>query len=137
MPKLVRRHLEVQAIYRMTIMTSLFTKNRCYCLGDALSIDVAHIGTFLCGTSDDVLPYSLELRVGQRAIVAIGNNVVRSGLAPGFTKAFSEIVGDRNIPMSCFRFQLCTNHRAIVFREPRPANGDVWHVTIKVNAVPL
>lgn len=42
MTQLVRRHLEVQAIYHMTIMTSLLTEDWRHRLDDALSIDVAH-----------------------------------------------------------------------------------------------
>ena len=60
----------------MTVMTSLFSKNRLDRLGNPLSIDIAYIGTFLGGTSDNVLPYPFELRLGQRFIIAVGNHIV-------------------------------------------------------------
>lgn len=55
-----------------TVVSGLFSENRSDRLGDLLSVDVAYIGALLGGASDNVLPHSFELRVGQRTALAVG-----------------------------------------------------------------
>ena len=63
MPELMWCHLKIQTVHNLAVMARLLSKYRTDRFGDPLPIDISHISAFFRGTSNNVLPHSLELGV--------------------------------------------------------------------------
>ena len=65
----MRSHLKVQTVNRISIVCCLLPQNRLHRMLYPLSIFIALIAALLGGTGYDILPQSLELRIGQRVSI--------------------------------------------------------------------
>ena len=80
-------------------MGGFLAQYRLYSMLYTHTIFVSVIGSFFGGSGDDVLPEPLELRVGQRFAVPVGNYIFRSGGGLRFTQAIYQTNRQGNIPL--------------------------------------
>ena len=71
----MRRHLKIKAIFHSAIMRCYLTQDWADSVPDFLPIYISDIGSFFCGACNDILPHTLELRIGQRLPFTIGNHI--------------------------------------------------------------
>lgn len=56
MPKLVRRHMKVQAIDCFSIIYGCFPKDRLHRMLNLLTVYIPYISTLFCGSCHNILP---------------------------------------------------------------------------------
>jgi len=120
-PKLMRSNLEINTVHNVTIVSRLLSKNRLYRMPYSLTVDIAHIVAFLCGTNRHILPQSFELSIRQRPAFPIGYYIIRFGILLGFLQARCQLRGKRNISFGRISFEIRQNDRTVILRVPCPA----------------
>ena len=75
MTQLMGRYLKVQTVYNFSVVDRFLTQYRLHCMGDFLSVHIRVVGALFRGAGDDILPDMLELRIGQRIAITVGNNI--------------------------------------------------------------
>ena len=71
MPQLMGCYLEVQAVDHFSVMSGLFSQDRCNSMLYSFSIFIPIIAPLLDRPRNNILPKSLKLRVGQRFAIPV------------------------------------------------------------------
>ena len=73
--ELVRRYLEVEAVYDFRMVFVGAARRWCDRVFDALPIYIFIVGSFLCRSDDHILPYSPKLRTSEGLAFAVRNYI--------------------------------------------------------------
>ena len=71
MPQLMGCYLNVQAVNHFSVMSGLFSQDRCDSMLYSFSIFIPIIAPFLDRSRNNILPQSLKLRIGQRFAIPV------------------------------------------------------------------
>ena len=132
MPQLMGCYLKVQAVNHFSVMSGLFSQDRCDSMLYSFSIFIPIIAPFLDRSRNNILPQPLKLRIGQRFAIPIWNNILRSGIYLCFSQAVCQADGERNVSLRCLCFQFIRNHRSVMFGVPCPPYRQIWSIRIQI-----